>query len=143
MEGHEVLVEADGLRGVEVARQFRPEVVLCDIGLPGIGGYEVAKRLRSESGTRVVLVAVTGYSSARTCSGPAKQDSSTTSQSQRTWGTSCESSRRRRGYTDVPTPSAAGQLGRSPCAHQRVAPLAEAPTQMGASPHDVHRGDDE
>jgi two-component system CheB/CheR fusion protein len=60
LDGHEVRVEADGLRGVEAAFQFRPEVVLCDIGLPGIDGYEVARRL---STTRVLLVAVTAYSS--------------------------------------------------------------------------------
>ncbi len=61
LEGHEVHVEADGLRGVEAALRLRPEVVLCDIGLPGIDGYEVARRLRSASGMRVLLVAVTGY----------------------------------------------------------------------------------
>ena len=60
LEGHEVHVEADGLAGVEAALQFQPEVILCDIGLPGIDGYEVARRL---SAARVLLVAVTGYSS--------------------------------------------------------------------------------
>jgi signal transduction histidine kinase/CheY-like chemotaxis protein len=62
LEGHEVRVEADGLRGVEAALQFHPEVILCDIGLPGIDGYEVARRLRSAGAIRVLLVAVTGYS---------------------------------------------------------------------------------
>jgi signal transduction histidine kinase len=62
LQGHEVWVEGDGLGGVEAALRFRPEVVLCDIGLPGIDGYEVARRIRTE-GLHVVLVAVTGYSS--------------------------------------------------------------------------------
>jgi signal transduction histidine kinase/CheY-like chemotaxis protein len=61
--GHEVRVEGDGLRGLETALQFRPEVVLCDIGLPGIDGYEVARRLRAVEGLHLLLVAVTGYSS--------------------------------------------------------------------------------
>jgi signal transduction histidine kinase/CheY-like chemotaxis protein len=63
LEGHEVHVESDGLRGVEEALRLRPEVILCDIGLPGIDGYEVARRLRSAVGVRMLLVAVTGYSS--------------------------------------------------------------------------------
>lgn len=41
---------------------FEPDVVLCDIGLPGMNGYEVARALRAESGRRVPrLVALTGY----------------------------------------------------------------------------------
>jgi CheY-like chemotaxis protein len=47
---------------VAAADVFRPEVVVLDIGLPGMDGYEVARRLRAETGTRdAVLVAVTGY----------------------------------------------------------------------------------
>jgi signal transduction histidine kinase/CheY-like chemotaxis protein len=63
LDGHEVRVEADGLRGVGTAVRYRPHIVLCDIGLPGIDGYEVARRLRATEGLRLVLVAVTGYSS--------------------------------------------------------------------------------
>ena len=60
--GHEVRSASDGLSAVEVALDFRPNVVLLDIGLPGLDGYEVAKRLRQDSSLDgVVLVAMTGY----------------------------------------------------------------------------------
>ncbi len=62
LEGHEVHVSPDGLKGVEAARLLHPDVVLCDIGLPGIDGYEVARRLHAASTDRALLVAVTGYS---------------------------------------------------------------------------------
>jgi two-component system CheB/CheR fusion protein len=61
--GHEVRVAFDGPEGLRVAGDFRPEVVLCDIGLPGMTGYEVARALRSDDRLRgVSLVALTGYS---------------------------------------------------------------------------------
>jgi two-component system CheB/CheR fusion protein len=61
--GHEVRVAFDGPEGLRVAGAFRPEVVLCDIGLPGMTGYEVARALRSDDRLRgVFLVALTGYS---------------------------------------------------------------------------------
>jgi CheY-like chemotaxis protein len=45
-----------------MAKEFRPEVVFLDIGLPGMDGYEVARRLRDEPGLRdVVLAALTGW----------------------------------------------------------------------------------
>ncbi|HEX5010235.1 MAG TPA: MASE1 domain-containing protein [Planctomycetota bacterium] len=60
--GHTVEVAHDGLGGVAAALRSRPDVVLCDIGLPGLDGYGVAKRLRETpalAGT--FLVAITGY----------------------------------------------------------------------------------
>jgi two-component system CheB/CheR fusion protein len=55
-------VAHDGPQGIDRARQLRPEVVLCDIGLPGMDGYAVAKALRGEPDLRnTVLVALTGY----------------------------------------------------------------------------------
>ena len=48
--GHAVEVAHNGPDGIEVARRFRPEIVLCDIGLPGLDGYAVARVLREEPG---------------------------------------------------------------------------------------------
>jgi CheY-like chemotaxis protein/anti-sigma regulatory factor (Ser/Thr protein kinase) len=60
--GHRVELAGDGLRGVELALATRPDVALVDIGLPGIDGYEVARRLReSDAGKEILLVALTGY----------------------------------------------------------------------------------
>jgi CheY-like chemotaxis protein len=60
--GHEVSAAATGPQGVERARQFRPELVLCDLGLPGMSGLEVARALRADPGTAgALLVCVSGY----------------------------------------------------------------------------------
>jgi CheY-like chemotaxis protein len=60
LAGHEVRVAHDGLRALEAARSFDADLVLLDIGLPVMDGYEVARRLRDES-FRARLIAVTGY----------------------------------------------------------------------------------
>jgi two-component system CheB/CheR fusion protein len=60
--GHEVEVTNDGAAAVERALEFRPRVVLLDIGLPGIDGYAVARRLRSEASlSGCVIIGITGY----------------------------------------------------------------------------------
>ena len=60
--GYPVRQAADGLQGVAMALSTAPEVALVDIGLPGIDGYEVARRLRQNDGTRhIKLIALTGY----------------------------------------------------------------------------------
>jgi PAS domain S-box-containing protein len=60
--GHEVETAHDGHTAVEAVQSFRPEVVLLDIGLPGMNGFDVAKVLRAQPENReLVLVAVTGY----------------------------------------------------------------------------------
>jgi signal transduction histidine kinase len=59
--GHRVELAEDGTRGVERAIASRPEVALIDIGLPGLNGYEVAKRVRQVLGNRIRLIALTGY----------------------------------------------------------------------------------
>jgi PAS domain S-box-containing protein len=63
MMGNEVRTAYDGAAGVEAARAFRPGVVLCDIGMPKINGYDAARSIRAESwGKDTVLVALTGWS---------------------------------------------------------------------------------
>lgn len=62
--GHEPRTAHDGPEALETARAFRPEVVFLDIGLPGMDGFEVARRLRQEPGLEgAVLVALTGWGS--------------------------------------------------------------------------------
>ena len=60
--GHQTQVAYDGPNAISAARVFHPEVVLLDIGLPGMSGFEVAERLRQEpKGGQLLVVAVTGY----------------------------------------------------------------------------------
>jgi signal transduction histidine kinase len=61
LDGHRVESAEDGPRGVEVALRTTPDVILVDIGLPGLDGYAVGRRLRAALGDRVTLVALTGY----------------------------------------------------------------------------------
>jgi two-component system CheB/CheR fusion protein len=62
LNGHDVRMAHDGPAALEIARSFHPQVVVLDIGLPGMDGYEVAKRLRSEAPMQnVILIALTGY----------------------------------------------------------------------------------
>jgi signal transduction histidine kinase/CheY-like chemotaxis protein len=61
LAGHEVRSAPDGSAALALARARRPDVAFVDIGLPGIDGYEVARRLRAEHGAGIYLVALTGY----------------------------------------------------------------------------------
>ncbi|MDB5947678.1 MAG: sensory box protein [Ramlibacter sp.] len=62
MGGHATRVANDGYQAIEMAQAFRPQVVFLDIGLPGMNGYEVARRLRDTPGMeRGILVALTGW----------------------------------------------------------------------------------
>ncbi len=60
--GHDTRTAHDGLQALELAGAFRPDVILLDIGLPRLNGYEAARRLRAQPwGREVLLVAVTGW----------------------------------------------------------------------------------
>ena len=65
MLGHDVEVAADGKAALDKAHRFEPEIILCDIGLPGlINGYEVARTIRGTSRLRhAYLIALTGFGS--------------------------------------------------------------------------------
>ncbi|MBA2675010.1 response regulator [Ramlibacter sp.] len=65
MEGFEVKVANDGTSALKIAQEFLPDVVLLDIGLPGMNGFEVAHRLRDQPENRdALLIALTGYGEA-------------------------------------------------------------------------------
>jgi len=62
LDGHAVRVAYDGPTGLAVAREFRPEVVFCDIALPEMDGYEVARAMRADDSLKsATLVAISGY----------------------------------------------------------------------------------
>jgi signal transduction histidine kinase/DNA-binding response OmpR family regulator len=61
LAGHEVYDAHDGPSGVELAETVEPEIALVDLGLPGVDGYEVARRLRAGRGKDVFLIALSGY----------------------------------------------------------------------------------
>jgi CheY-like chemotaxis protein len=65
LNGHEIQIAYTGPEGVEAAAQFYPEIVLCDIGLPGMSGWEVARILREMPATSTGrLIAISGYGAA-------------------------------------------------------------------------------
>jgi CheY-like chemotaxis protein len=60
--GHDLVTACDGIEGIELARTFRPDVILMDIGLPEMNGHETARRIRDQPGGKnILLIAVTGY----------------------------------------------------------------------------------
>jgi PAS domain S-box-containing protein len=62
LQGHDTRTAHDGLEALELAEVFRPDVVLLDIGLPKLNGYEAARRIREQPwGRDMVLIAVTGW----------------------------------------------------------------------------------
>lgn len=65
--GHRVEVASNGVHGADRLLELRPDVALVDIGLPGIDGYEVARRARAApGGDDLYLVALTGYGGSET-----------------------------------------------------------------------------
>jgi signal transduction histidine kinase len=61
LSGNEVRTAHDGLTAVKMAAAFRPAVILLDIGMPKLNGYEAARRIREQQGKEVVLIALTGW----------------------------------------------------------------------------------
>jgi signal transduction histidine kinase/CheY-like chemotaxis protein len=61
LKGFTVLTAGDGPSALQIAEQDRPQAFVIDLGLPGMDGYEVAKRIRRIDGDKVLLVALTGY----------------------------------------------------------------------------------
>jgi len=62
LTGHQTHTASDGLEAVAAALTFLPEVVLLDIGLPTLNGYDVCRQIRAQpDGTRILLIALTGW----------------------------------------------------------------------------------
>ncbi len=62
LQGHEVRVAHDGASALEIVARFRPDLIFLDIGMPGMDGYEVARRIRKMPGLdTTILVALTGW----------------------------------------------------------------------------------
>jgi two-component system, cell cycle response regulator DivK len=61
-DGYEVLQAADGIRGLEMARQRHPDLIIMDIQLPGMSGLDVTQSLKGDEGTREIpIIATTAY----------------------------------------------------------------------------------
>ena len=60
--GNDVRTALDGAEGIQVAEEYRPDIVLLDLGMPKLGGYEAAEKIREQPwGKRMMLVALTGW----------------------------------------------------------------------------------
>jgi CheY-like chemotaxis protein len=60
--GHDVRSAQSGLAAIDVAAEFRPELIVLDIGMPGVDGYEVCRRIRQHAwGQAIVIAALTGW----------------------------------------------------------------------------------
>jgi signal transduction histidine kinase/ActR/RegA family two-component response regulator len=61
LRGHEVATAFDGVAALKLAQEFQPDFLLLDLGLPGLDGYELARRLRAQGFVRTPIVAISGY----------------------------------------------------------------------------------
>jgi CheY-like chemotaxis protein len=64
LRGHQVATAFDGVAALKLAQEFQPDFLLLDLGLPGLDGYELARRLRIEGFARTPIVAISGYAQA-------------------------------------------------------------------------------
>ncbi len=65
VDGHDVQLASSAAEGLQRARQFRPELILCDVGMPHVDGYEFARQIRAEPCVaNAYVVALTGYAMA-------------------------------------------------------------------------------
>ncbi len=65
IKGHEVRTASDGLEAIATAEEFRPEIILMDVGMPKLNGYEATRRLREKPfGKDIMIVALTGWGQA-------------------------------------------------------------------------------
>jgi len=79
MMGNDTRTAYDGQQGVDLAGEYRPDVILLDIGLPRLNGYEACRLIREQSkGNGVVLIAVTGWGRSKTAAARKKPGSLTT-----------------------------------------------------------------
>ena len=63
MMGHDVRAAQSGLAAIDVAAEFRPDLIVLDIGMPGLDGYEVCRRIRQHDWAQtIVIAALTGWS---------------------------------------------------------------------------------
>jgi CheY-like chemotaxis protein len=61
MGGHKVAFAINGYAGLDLAKKFRPDVVFLDLMMPGINGFEVARRLKRDFGDAIRIIAVTAH----------------------------------------------------------------------------------
>ena len=62
LAGHDVQIAGNGVTALKVAEEFKPDVALLDLGMPGLSGFDVARRIRESTwGSGMVLVALTGW----------------------------------------------------------------------------------
>ena len=62
IQDHTIRVASNGSEGLAAAKEMRPDIIFCDIGLPDMNGYEVAKKIREDNNLKnVILIALTGY----------------------------------------------------------------------------------
>jgi CheY-like chemotaxis protein len=74
--GNEVRTAYDGLAAIKLAEQFRPDIMLLDIGMPNLNGYDTARRIREQPwGRSIVLAALTGWARKKTSAARARRAS--------------------------------------------------------------------